>query len=322
MTERFSTKEIGDALLEYLQRKLKEQELSYAEEPSRTKSGVAPIYAFRLHGAQPPFDKPLSARVYRRFPYPDRPAREQALHAAVRQQGYPAPLGLLPEPGDWAIGKPLLILERIDGDLMEGRMTDLRTALRAPRLFAHMLARLHALDGGTFLDSMTSAGVPGFSLTVGHQLERVSERAEEWQRPASQWLLDNAPKGLQRLVPCHGEMRPESIVLRDGNVNWVIEWGNAKIAAPEFDAGHTMFELLHQPLLPAALRPFAGLTRRWMRARFYAAYRRQRATDDEAVQYYEAFRLFREMVDRPKKSGALVQEFRDMTGIALDGPTE
>jgi hypothetical protein len=83
-----------------------------------------------------------------------------------------------------------------------------------------------------------------------------------------------------------------------------------------------MFELLHQAELPAALRPFASLTRRWMRARFYSAYQRQHDVDDNAVRYYEAFRLFREMVDRPKKSAPLVQEFRQMTGVALDWPIE
>jgi hypothetical protein len=58
-----------------------------------------------------------------------------------------------------------------------------------------------------------------------------------------------------------------------------------------------------------------------MRKRFYTAYQRRRDADDDAVRYYEAFRLFREMVDRPKKSAPLVQEFRQMTGVALDGPT-
>lgn len=320
MPEKLSRQRIADGLLEYLQRAIERPELSYAEEPRRTKGGGAPMYAFRLNGAPEPLDAPLTLRVYQRLSYPARPARERALHAALAAQGIAAPQGLLAEPGAWVGKHPFLILERVEGDLMEQRMSRIGTVLRAPGLFAELLAELHELGADAFLEALPEGDVPAYSITAAHQLERVGARVEDWQRPALQWLVEHFPPEPEQLSICHGEMRPESVLLEDGRVSWLIEWGNTKVADPAFDVGHTMFELLHQPTLPPYLRPIAPLVRQRMRSRFYASYRRRRDVDDAAVGYYEAFRLFREMADHPKKAGPLVPEFQRMTGVALEFP--
>ncbi|MEX2157850.1 MAG: hypothetical protein WEB04_00415 [Dehalococcoidia bacterium] len=46
----------------------------------------------------------------------------------------------------------------------------------------------------------------------------------------------------------------------------------------------------------------------------------QRTADNDAKQYCEALRLFRDMVDRAKKSRALIQEFRRMMDVSLKYP--
>ncbi len=366
MTGEPTDSQVADGLLAHLRTELGRPDLAYAEPSARVAGGFDTMtYGFRLQGAAGGWSGPLILRLFRRHDDPNRARWESTVHTTLARLDYPAPKVLLTSTGTEALGGAFIVMERAPGTMMlagvfqPSRLLFLlpRILVEVPRLLAETQARLHALDAAALLTALEDEGLPpdgagpaGISrrvATVKGQLGRAQRRIEDAQldglKPGLEWLLAHRPPEPDRRVICHGDFHPLNILMEDGAVTGVVDWANTVVADPAFDVGNTRLLLEIAPLeLPLVLEWVASAARPILARRYYEAYRRHRAVNEEAMRYYQAMRCVTELVwvgerrladaglietrsgpnpwgaARPRN--ALMSRFREITGIALTLP--
>jgi aminoglycoside phosphotransferase (APT) family kinase protein len=359
--------DVGAGLLAHLRATLDEPGLAYAEPPVPVLGGFDTlIYGFRLQSAAEGWSGPLILRVFHPQADPVRARWESAVQAALVQLGYPAPRVLLVGTTTEVVGGAFIIMERLPGKMMlEDAVKPSRLLSALPRILtevphvvAEAQARLHALDPSPLLRALEAEGLPAHGggpagvsqrvATVDGQLDQVRRRIEandlDGMKPGLRWLLEQRPPEPDHRAICHGDFHPLNILMDGANVSGVIDWANTTIADPAFDVGSTNVLLRLAPLeFPFVLERIASLVRPILARRYYHAYRRLRAVDPRATQYYEALRCVVELAwvgqrrralpgvvearsgpnpwGSPTATNRLISHFRGITGVTLTLPT-
>jgi aminoglycoside phosphotransferase (APT) family kinase protein len=168
-----------------------------------------------------------------------REARAFRLLAAGK---YPVPPLILVEPSARPLGRPFLIMQYIQGDLL-GKF--LRTSDRADLgatldRFSGLLARLHALplptpDGNHDLPVVSVAGqVEGMAAYAKRFPSRSSANALHWlERTVGQVAV--APLSL-----IHFDFHPHNVLIDADGQPWVIDWTQAQITDARLDLAWTL----------------------------------------------------------------------------------
>lgn len=219
--------------------------------------------------------------------------REATIGSYLNQAGYPTPPVLLSGCADDELGGAWLLTKRASG--LAARMRGGRNPVNAlrslwalwqrPALFAHLTARLHAIDPGPVGRRLEEAGAAldwhdflwdRASLVPGRNAHRVVD-----------WLKANEPDHSD-LAISHGDLHPGNIVVgQDGPQ--VIDWGIGALAPPARDVACTMFALLTtgSQAPGAARRPFA-LAGQLLSRRFLRLYRAEsdRPLADEELDWH------------------------------------
>ena len=282
------------ALLVDLRTLLNNPGLTFAEAPGRLTGGYdTTVYAFRLNLPDGPFGERLVARIFR-GDEGNRALREAAIHDAVAAQGYPAPTTLHVAPGGGAVGRPYFIMRRAPG----------RTLLAAgpfgiPARLAAAHAALHALNTAAIRESLRNAGQPGALDGAESWFDKADTATRQPGmgplRPAFDWLVANRPRAAQETL-CHLDFHPLNILVHNGEVSGVIDWGNAALADPAADVAVTRVISIDAPLkVPRLLGPLFQAVRRWLAWRYTRAYERILPLEKSALRYYEAMRCFQAM---------------------------
>jgi aminoglycoside phosphotransferase (APT) family kinase protein len=128
-------------------------------------------------------------------------------------------------------------------------------------------------------------------------LERVSKLAEASGvaelTAIRQWLTERWPTQPVDPVICHGDFHPANILVADGKVTGLIDWGNVMFTHPEYDVAITHMIMSIGPIdLDGKKPPREDLRKavEWAMAEYLAAYRTQRPLDDDLLEYYGALR--------------------------------
>jgi aminoglycoside phosphotransferase (APT) family kinase protein len=358
--------DVAAGLLAHLRATLGEPGLTYAEPPVRVIGGFDTlIYSFRLKTAAEGWSGPLILRVFRRHADPLRARWESAVQTALVQMGYPAPRVALVGTTTEVVGGAFVIMERLPGKMMledvfkPARLFSAlpRILSEVPRVVAEAQVRLHALDPGPLLRALEAEGLPAQSVgpagvsqrmaTVDGQLDQVQRRIEgaalDGLKTGLQWLLEHRPPEPEERVICHGDFHPLNILMEGETVSGVIDWVNTTVADPAYDVGNTNVLLRLAPLeFPLVLELIGAVARPILARRYYAAYRRLRSVNPEAMKYYEALRCVVELAwvgerrladagvieprsgpnpwGAPPATNRLVSHFREITGVTLTLP--
>ena len=358
MTSEPNESEVAGRLIAYLRTALSTQGLAYAEKPSRITGGVDTlIYSLSLSGAGAPSEMaaPLILRVFR-ADHPslalsgaDRARFECAVQNTLNGLSFPAPRVLYTCSDVDVIGAPFLLMERLPGRIMlDLFFRPSRVWLRLPDLLAEAHARLHSLEGAELERAVQASGLPPEAVRPADRAElavRIERASLGGLRAGMRWLLANEPQDPRSPSICHGDFHPLNVLVDKGTVSGVIDWTYTRIADPAYDVGATIALFGQGPIdLPGFVQSAAGLFRRWIIRRYYDAYRRVRALDENSVRYYEALRCLGflveagehrqgllgviDMPEKPTAFGAprtvrgIVARFREITGVELALPSQ
>lgn len=337
---------LDERLLAHLRSQLASETLDYAERPARITGGFdTQVYSLRLSGATEGWSRPLILRLFRAGSDPQRARFEATVQNATAAMGYPAPrvfhVCLEADP----LGAPFIIMERLPGRIMlDAFFRPAPLFFRLPRILAETQAKLHELDhAAPGLSPLKSPGRPNVEGEIDQMRREIDAAALDGLRPGVQWLESNRPAAAERPVICHGDFHPLNILLDGGKVSGVIDWSSVRVADAAYDVGATIALFTQGPVdLPGILQGPIDIFRRWIVARYRAAYLRLRPIDEQAIDYYEALRCLGFLVEagehrqadlgaieRPQKPSAftaprernsIINRFDVLTGVRLSIP--
>ncbi len=203
----------------------------------------AELYAFRVADPPPTLAGPLVLRL------PSGSAdAERAVHTAVAAAGYPTPALRLHGDGSSGLGRPFLIMDRVDGrtPLDDAGVRGLPRLFRdLPVVLAGLLVDLHEVP---------TAGLEGDELDATEGL-----LAAVPDGPDRDWLVAHRPPPAPSVI-CHGDLHGFNLLVRDGEVVAVVDWELAGLAPRELDVART-------EVILATLPGVSGVARRLLRGR-------------------------------------------------------
>ena len=146
----------------------------------------------------------------------------------LREQGMPVPTPLFAEHGN-ALGQPALLMERIKGEnAVKAGKCDPAVGRYIALELARLLAKLHNIEPANL----------GLSVSSGNPQAQIRAYVAEWRtwwekhriQPSSlleagfAWLDRNVPKEIERVVPIHGDARPDNMLFHNGEISALLDW--------------------------------------------------------------------------------------------------
>lgn len=207
----------------------------------------------------------------------------------LRRAGYPVPQVFLAEQEHSPFGKPFIIMERINGQVMWPLLSssppEKQQYLLA--LFCKLFVQLHALDWRLFVDSTDRHSDP--YLFVDQWLDGARRTLNSSPQigflPIVEWLQDRRDDlSCQRPSPVHQDYHPNNVLIRDDGSAVVIDWTGFDVSDARFDLGWTLV-LAHA---------YAG---EYMRSSILQEYERLSGAVVKHIEYFEVCACARRLFD-------------------------
>jgi aminoglycoside phosphotransferase (APT) family kinase protein len=187
-------------------------------------------------------------RILRIYPGSDgvgKSAKEFKAMRRLREMGYPVPQVFVLEETGAALGRPFMLMEKINGQLL-GSTFD-KAPLEKKRellsLFCRLFVQLHGLDYRPFLENGVTIATP--QVYIMQRLDWLSGWVcsllpDEFD-PILNWLRDRGAQiQWKRLSLIHLDYHGGNILLRDDGAPFVIDWGQVEVADYRFDLAWTL----------------------------------------------------------------------------------
>jgi aminoglycoside phosphotransferase (APT) family kinase protein len=209
------------------------------------------IFAFSLAGSRAGEGdaQELILRLYAGEGAPGKAAHEFAAMRRLRQAGYPVPRVRALDAAGAPLGRPMLIMERIQGVSLGPSYWsgDAGQRREAESLLYRLMADLHALEGRRILPDSPLAGARDPYAFLDHELAflaalltRLDGREPPSLRTALDWLVSHRPGfPCERLAVVHGDFHPNNVLLQADGTPIVIDWSNARLGDPRADLAWT-----------------------------------------------------------------------------------
>lgn len=249
------------------------------------------MYAFNVEYGGPG-ERRHEKLILRIYPGEDahtKSAREFHGMSQLRRAGYPVPQVLILERENSPLGKPFVIMERIEGQILgpllfgspEEKQRELLT------LFCKLFVQLHALDWRPFVDDVVR-------YDTGDPYTFVDRELGKWRSyiarfPNSDFLsLMGWLESRRDQVPClrpsliHWDYHPHNVLLRDDGSAVVIDWTQLDISDSRFDLAWTLL----------LLSSYRG--QEW-RERILREYERLAGAPVEQIEYFDVAACFKRL---------------------------
>jgi len=312
---------------------------------SLTTGWESELYAFDLAytEAGQPRVEPLILRLHAGEHALGKTQHEFAGIQQLAAAGYPVPRAIHAAGPDNPLGRPFMLIERIEGVVMWGRLEHAPPAEAAPLLdlFGRLFVALHRLAWRPFAERYS----PGLAQawTAG-QPDSLYAFVDAWLADARRTLVASLGTGLEPVVdwlaarrdrvPCdapavvHRDFHPGNILLRPDGSAVVIDWTAMGVTDPRFDLAWTLL-LVRMFAAPGA------------REQFLSTYERHAGAAVQEIEWFEIVacaRRFHEVLAtlaagdhatgrRPGAQGLMQQQlsalrpgyqfFQSVTGLAL-----
>jgi aminoglycoside phosphotransferase (APT) family kinase protein len=186
----------------------------------------------------------LILRLYPGSSAAEKARREFLFLQHLHGSGYPVPRPVLLEADGSPFGRPLLVMERVEGRPL-GEIIDEAPEPRKQELlalFCRLLAQLHALDWRSFVSD------PALHRPETVLEEKLAATRQELARfgrsefaAVLAWLQRQcAAVQPRRLAVTHGDFHPANVLLRQDGSAVVIDWGGAGICDYRTDLAWTL----------------------------------------------------------------------------------
>lgn len=236
--------QLAATLLEYCRRTLPDRAGSRVSNLVRIADGwECDVYALGLEGGDQARDN-LILRIYQGGQAGEKAGAEFRAMEKLRQAGYPVPRVYALAVEDSPLGKPFVLMEKIEGKVL-GDVIRQPSGAEDPawlRQFSHLLVELHRIDWRPFVADSARQEAKGqlgpwieWARTLLGQLA-----ATEYDAPL-EWL-DARARSIApgRLAVVHQDFHPWNILLRDDGAAFVIDWTQADVLDPRLDLAWTL----------------------------------------------------------------------------------
>ncbi len=204
------------------------------------------VYSFTLQyeTGRGPTSEDLILRIYPGDDAIAKAKREFAVMDRLFDLGYPVPEVRLLETDDRVLGRPFVIMRRIDGGPLGPLLHRPPFARKREliQLFCEKLVRLHSLDWHEFVSDATAYRP---EQSVDRWLARartlVDDLAPGQFDPAFEWLTAQTSRiGESRLALVHWDYHAQNVLLARNGEAFVIDWTSAEVMDFRVDLGWTL----------------------------------------------------------------------------------
>jgi len=232
-------------ILSYLQNTFPDRRQIQVSEPERVAAGwETEIFSFDI-------DYTLSGQsiheniIMRMYPGDDaqgKSAKEFAVMNQLYTTGYPVPQvhHLERENSPW--GKPFILMERIEGNIMWPQLVHSSSEKQEALLtqFCDLFVQLHRLDWRSVVDDPSRFEIKNRYQFIDNTLDQVAHQLTIFGltgfQPVLSWLQDRRDDvPCDQPVPIHFDFHPGNIMLRPDGTAVVLDWSGFEITDARFD---------------------------------------------------------------------------------------
>lgn len=218
-------------------------------------------------------------------------AREFQGMRQLHQVGYPVPQMQVLEQEKAALGRPFVIMERIEGQGMWSLLarSPVQKQLELLTQFCELFVRLHALDWRLFVEDAARYETGGPYALIDQWLREARNALRRFDKSGLadliKWLEER-----RTTVPCshpavvHYDFHPANVLVRDDGSAVVIDWTGLHVSDARFDLAWTL-------LLSYA---YAGVK---LRDLVLQGYERLIGASVEQIEYFEVCACCRRLFD-------------------------
>jgi len=284
--------QISEKLLAYVRTELNDPMIDYDSPLVQLQGGFETyIYRFGLKGVPKEFSKPLILRLYPEFYGTTNAIWESFVQNMLAEAGYPV-ARVYGTCADMSIlGGAFFIMEFLPGEPMITAPME-----TVPEMLGKSHAALHGIDLEPLIKSLNEQGIAKNTYSFNNRFDMLKEKASNlpWIGDGVDWLTKNRPPEPELLAACHGDFHPLNILIQDGKITGVLDWGNFLIADPVFDVANTIF-LATIPIKHLAASAFgadfaSSIDWEIFSQLYLDAYRSQRQLDSTHLDYYQVNR--------------------------------
>lgn len=312
--DEWPTQTVATTLFDYLAAHFGAADFRYLRTPVPVTDGWETyIYNLHLDGTDqlpPSFRHPLTLRVFATDNGVSLARHEFVVLKHLAELCYPVPQPLLLEESCRHFGGPFLILEQIPGPTL------LNWALYRPlRVFDHarQMADLH-----TQLHQLPPEGFPGpreplLPRSLAELETLIASHAFDGLHNGLRWLQEHQPHTTEPGRILHMDFHPANL-MHDPRRGWVVlDWTAADVGDPHADLATTLMLLdcAPAPVLHWWEQLGVVVGRPLHRQLYLNAYRRHMPVDNQRLDYYRAWAVFRRLT----RYGRWLQDGPETTGV-------
>ena len=207
------------------------------------------VYTFSLEHGQPSkrFREELVLRLYSGEGAGEKSAREFHSIKQLHEVGYPVPQVYILEREQSPFGKPFIIMEKIDGQMMWTQFDVADETARAELItrFCKLFARLHWLDWRLFVEEAEQPRFLDPYIFVdewfGVAQNYLKQFPDSGFRNVVEWLKERRGSiPCQQPSPTHNDFHPGNVLLQNDGSSVVIDWTGFQISDVRFDLAWTL----------------------------------------------------------------------------------
>jgi aminoglycoside phosphotransferase (APT) family kinase protein len=242
-----------DQLQAYLAGAMPDRPAVQASDPVSISTGwESDVYAFDLESGLPTARSARrhEALVLRIYPGVDafpKSGREFQGMQQLYVAGYPVPRVLLLERDASPFGKPFVVMERVEGQMMWEPLFRSSAPRQAQllELFCDLFVRLHTLDWHPFVDDPTAIERSGPYAFADGWLTSARAILAPFNLTDTEvilaWLEARRDRvSCARPAPVHWDFHPGNILVRADLSATVIDWTQIQVSDPRFDLAWTL----------------------------------------------------------------------------------
>ncbi len=183
-------------------------------------------------------------RMYPGASAADKCEREEQAFSLMMAYQYPVPLKMRWDETAERLGKPFLIMRRINGKPLGDIMR--ADSARQPELltrFVQLVVDLHRLrdfrpDLINFVHYRPSIYTP-ITISVWRK-PMVEDRGQTWAIPIFDWLDAHKVNRMEWISPLHGDFHPDNVLLTPDDKLYVIDWSGFALGDYRVDLAWTL----------------------------------------------------------------------------------
>jgi len=275
------------------------------------------LYRFRISGIEN-YDSRLVLRLFPSYNHEETANWQAMIHNLLREEGLPVPKVYLTTSDTSILGGSFLVM-----DYVEGEAIDPGDDPSVLVLTAKTQAMLHLKEGKKISEKIIAQGHSAGSHNYEGRINWLVNHAEEYPSisVAVKWLIENRPDEPETPSVIHGDFHPMNLLVKDGEVNAILDWSGFMVGDPMYGLGWTkaLFIATGKSELPEDV--FNQLVQSYI-----DAYESIHPIDYAKMDYYVVFRLVRALLEgkegqevwtRPYIVNNIVKEIKEMTGILV-----